>query len=414
MQRVVLHRVVQVVAVTVLLAGLGGTLPATAQPGAEPAWEDGSVVKLDGATVTLSKPRLVARSKGFLWFPTLHQFGPQRYVVVMSNYADEAREVPTALFAWSEDGGLTWSPPESGRYSECAIAIDDARTILLPYYLRFDSDSKLTGYYQTAKPGTKQWQFMPEGLEVTGWPRKVSLLPPDLGGARPEWKLGSFVFNGQSVRTKDGKLHLSTLYGRFAGTKRYSLVVAESADGLKWKIRSVVADENCKLAGNEGPCESALVRLKDGRLLCIYRLDSGVPYGHSFSTDDGLTWSEPQALNGPKSVQPSLAVSPQGWLALSGGRPGLMVWLDRQGDARRWEGLDLAANHNAYVKDDPIRKAEVSFDSNTSAYTEICWVDERHFLVVYDRLAMGWKAIPPDSKETNSVWIVRGRVDLPK
>jgi hypothetical protein len=41
-------------------------------------------------------------------------------------------------------------------------------------------------------------------------------------------------------------------------------------------------------------------------------------------------------------------------------------------------------------------------------------VDERHFLVVYDRLAMGWKAIPPDSKETNSVWIVRGRVDLPK
>ncbi|MCS7167291.1 MAG: hypothetical protein RMI91_11520 [Gemmatales bacterium] len=32
-----------------------------------------------------------------------------------------------------------------------------------------------------------------------------------------------------------------------------------------------------------------LVRLKDGRLLCVDRLDSGTPYGHSFSHDDGKT-----------------------------------------------------------------------------------------------------------------------------
>jgi hypothetical protein len=30
---------------------------------------------------------------------------------------------------------------------------------------------------------------------------------------------------------------------------------------------------------------------------------------------------------------------------------------------------------------------------------------------VYDRLAYGWKAIPANSKATNSIWIVHGRVE---
>lgn len=41
-----------------------------------------------------------------------------------------------------------------------------------------------------------------------------------------------------------------------------------------------------------------MVRLKDDRLLCVYRLSSGVPYDHSFSDDDGTTWSEPQRMYG--------------------------------------------------------------------------------------------------------------------
>jgi hypothetical protein len=75
------------------------------------------------------------------------------------------------------------------------------------------------------------------------------------------------------------------LYGYFRDTNRYSLVAAESPDGVRWKIRAVIADERCELPDREGPCESAVCRLKDGRLLCVFRLDSGVPYGHCFSSN---------------------------------------------------------------------------------------------------------------------------------
>ena len=44
--------------------------------------------------------------------------------------------------------------------------------------------------------------------------------------------------------------YLATLYGYFRGAERYALVAAESADGVNWKIRSVIADEKCKLPGS--------------------------------------------------------------------------------------------------------------------------------------------------------------------
>src|SRR5262249_44271885 len=150
----------------------------------------------------------------------------QRLMAVMSNYADEAPGAPTALVTRPEDGGLTWSAPEKGAYSECAVPLANGDTVLLPYYLRFQSEEMLTGSYQLMRRGEKKWQPVRAGLEVAGWPRKVGSLDAELGGAKPEWKLGSFVFNGQAIPARDNKSYLATLYGRFAGTKRYSLVVA--------------------------------------------------------------------------------------------------------------------------------------------------------------------------------------------
>src|SRR5207244_3261070 len=119
----------------------------------------------------------------------------------------------------------------------------------------------------------------------------------------------------QVVKLKNGS-YLSTLYGWFKDQKRYALVAAESADGVNWKIRATVADENCKLKGAEGPCEAALARLKDGRLLCVFRLASNVPYGQCFSSDDGKTWTEPASMPADVfSVQPSLVVLPDGAVA---------------------------------------------------------------------------------------------------
>jgi hypothetical protein len=34
-------------------------------------------------------------------------------------------------------------------------------------------------------------------------------------------------------------------------------------------------------------------------------------------------------------------------------------------------------------------------------------LDDTRLLVIYDRIPHGWSAIPKDSTETNSVWVVR-------
>ena len=111
--------------------------------------------------------------------------------------------------------------------------------------------------------------------------------------------------------------------------KRLALVNAESQDGRHWRIRSVIADDQCKLKGNEGPDEAALCRLKDGRLMCVFRMGfSNTPFGQSFSSDAGKTWSEPVAMTGVFSVCPCLATLPNGPIILTGGRPGIYAWLN--------------------------------------------------------------------------------------
>jgi hypothetical protein len=218
------------------------------------------------------------------------------------------------------------------------------------------------------------------------------------------------VFNGQTLKSRDGRNVLATLYGRFAGTTRYSLVVAESTDGLAWTIRATVADETCKLAGAEGPCESALARLRDGRILCVFRMHSGMPYGQSYSSDDGVSWTEAEAMDGPNSVQPSLAVLRSGTIVLSGGRPGLYLWISRDRTGKRWDRVDLQANHNGCLPSEPINPPGGGPGPNTSSYTEVVALDSRTLLVIYDRVPMGWGPITTDSAETNSVWVVRATI----
>jgi hypothetical protein len=221
---------------------------------------------------------------------------------------------------------------------------------------------------------------------VTGWPRPLD--PPGVAFGQPQLRMMGFLFAGQCVTLKDGH-YLATLYGRFKGVTRYSLVVADSADGRAWRVVSTVADETCTLPGKEGPCEAALGWLKDGRLTCVFRMEAGLPYGRSFSRDQGRTWTKPETLPFG-SVQPSLAVMPDGLIALSGGRPGVSVWIDAVGDAKQWQAVELLP---------PTAK--------TSAYTEILTMDEHNLLCVYDEIPHGWTPIPTDSRAMNSVWVVR-------
>lgn len=363
------------------------------------SWKDSKSITLGERKVTLSEPVLVARSKGFLWFPTMTRLSGGEFFAVLSTGGDEVVANRKAVTTWSADG-FTWSKPttidpEGDLYVESTLRLANGDELLFPFNL-YPRPGGMGGAYQivSGQKGKREVKLVKEGLVVTGWPRPDRSFNPKLG-------LAGFGFNGQTLQLKEG-VYLATLYGYFKDAKRYSLVLAESQDGVQWKIRSVIADEHCKVSGGEGPCESALCRLKDGRLMCIYRVASGQPYGQSWSKNDGRTWTEPAAMNKVFSVQPSLAVIKDGTVVLSGGRPGLFAWLNSAGDGKDWHSVDVLAHHNACVP-----KERIVHPERTTSYTEVAVIDDRHVLLMYDRVPHGWRAIPAGSEETNSVWVVR-------
>ncbi len=377
-------------------------------------WDSARTVELIGAKATLSQPVQVARSRGYLWFPVLARLGGDELLAVASTHADaHVKEDFSAAFR-SGDGGLSWQNlamlGESG-YSH--LTLGDGRTLLLPYYLR-PSGGDLAGPCMLFSPGGK-CESRPGGVRVA-LARKDRSFSPELG-------LAGFVFDGQPIRSQDSR-HLATIYGYFEDEHRYSSVLLESADGFDWRQRSVISGFDCPLQGDEGPCEPTLLRLADGTLMCVFRLASFVPYGRVLSRDDGRTWSAPAVLNGAFSVEPSLATVAGGAVMLSGGRPGTFAWLNLAGDGRNWQPIDIIDHHNACVGPaerircdaptawapaaDLIRHGQRGF---TSSYTELLALDDTHLLMIYDRLGLGWHAIPTDLDETNSLWVVRMTVE---
>lgn len=377
----------------------------------------------------LSPPVLVGRRKGYYWFPTLLALADGSLLVSAYDDLDAYSSTPMGLYSWSSDGGRTWiETPVRAPFSECGVTLDSGDHLLLPYRLS-PHPSGMVAAAAIVPLGRREIMVSEREVSVTGWPR-----PPQSQGdpTQGEVVTGGFSFNGQVVRLTDGT-YLTTLYGRFTGESRYSLVAAASEDGLSWSVRSVIAGPDCPLPGGEGPCEAALAQLGDGRLACVFRMDgnfanvydpssplSARPYGWTWSEDEGSTWSTPVQLGDtsttgdilpgaglPGSVQPSLVVLPTGTVALSGGRPGLYLWWNNGDLDGQWHFLDLQSHHNTCHPEEPILTPV-----NTSSYTEVLALNESQLLVVYDRLPWGWRPIPSEARDSddpadsNSIWVV--------
>ncbi|MBI3467655.1 MAG: hypothetical protein HY000_31995, partial [Planctomycetes bacterium] len=155
---------------------LGDSTPAN-----QPGWVNVKTVDVAGYKATLSEPRLVARRKGYLWFPTLYRLSDGAWLASMSNYADEHVDESTGWLAWSEDGGYSWSQPQHAKYGECPLTLAGGDAVLLPYYLKQDSDDQISRAYQLITRGKRQAKLIEPGVKVTGWPRKPGELK-DHGG----------------------------------------------------------------------------------------------------------------------------------------------------------------------------------------------------------------------------------------
>jgi hypothetical protein len=368
---------------------------ADAPPAPQPQWKTAKVETIGDLTVSISEPVLITRNKQRRWFPTITRFDDGKLMAIMSAEADVVGVKPGKLVSWSTDGGLTWSAPvdQPAIHGGGTLRFPDGQWTVLPFNLIRKDDGSIGSPFPVISPLKETIQEAQGEITVGGWPRPL----PDHDGKRG---MSPFGFNRQAMQISDGT-YLATIYGRFKGTKRLTLLLAESRDAKQWKIRGIIADDQCKLPGREGPNEAAICRLKDGRLMCVFRLDSGVKYGQAWSSNDGKTWTEAIGMLDQFSVQPFLAVMPGGAVVLSGGRPGIFFWINADGTGTNWKSIDFQALHNS------LHPSEQIVRDHTTAYTHLVALDATHLLCIYDRVPFGWSTVPNASDETNSIWVVR-------
>jgi len=109
-----LQRLLQTSAILAVAILLGGDL-LLADDQRKPAFEITNIVSLDGLEVSLSKPRLVARSQRYLWFPTMTRLSGGELFATFSTNLDAVVADRTSSVSWSADDGLMWSEP-TGHY----------------------------------------------------------------------------------------------------------------------------------------------------------------------------------------------------------------------------------------------------------------------------------------------------------
>ena len=152
--------------------------------------------------------------------------------------------------------------------------------------------------------------------------------------------------SGNTVRLADNSLVLAmnVFYKPTPGLRGDGSSVVlfyNKGDGLDWAFRSNIAvAEDFRWSG-EGPNESTISLMADGKtLICIFRVDAGdggtggKPYAKTFSDDSGKTWSAPTNMSASiGTAKPRLILmdATKGPLILVGGRPGNKVWVNPDG-----------------------------------------------------------------------------------
>ncbi|OHB54574.1 MAG: hypothetical protein A2Y12_09635 [Planctomycetes bacterium GWF2_42_9] len=158
------------------------------------------------------------------------------------------------------------------------------------------------------------------------------LLKTDTATANLPFDTTQAVFHRGLILLDDNTL-LATMYVIKTGFTTREVVIMQSSDlGSTWTYRSTAVNYLAWM-GDEGPNESAMVRLLNGNLLLVARTgtmsntvtdSSTVPLVYAISSDQGNTWSIPVSLGVP-GVDPGLIVLEDGRVALSYGRPGVYL-----------------------------------------------------------------------------------------
>ena len=177
-------------------------------------------------------------------------------------------------------------------------------------------------------------------------------------------------------------------------------------------------------------CPYSLVTGDNKTLWAVMRVDGGdgmpshrtLPLLHATSTDSGHSWTEATPLpSDMRSSRPSATVLGNGALLVSAGRPGLDLFISRDGFGATWERHSIPTVHNGLVASegrpkswgfckaflpvaanytfagDPQPRIDTARDggpllgwSQTSGYTAVTTLEDNVGLVCFDK--QGWGA----------------------
>jgi hypothetical protein len=320
-----------------------------------------------GIEVAVREPFTISSSTGHHNFPTLHQISEKELFVAIWASPDDSLPPEQCEMAcvWTRDGGRTWEKPimlhgpKSGGHSW--IRRRNGTCLWLSYFCRPAGDKDLTRL--TCNVGRSS-----DGRTYSWSTGTVSLPKP----AKPWTKGNAYLLFARSILELDDGSLLATMYGELEGDAKYRTILVRSADGGdRWHYYSTVAYRPD--SPGEGCCEPVMLRASARDLLCVMRVNSGLPMWACRSKDEGRTWTRAAPMpHDAISVFPDAVLMSNGVLAVSCGRPSCHIVFSTNGSGARWTP-----------------RTTIHKGTNTDAYTAIREVAPGRLLYVYHEAAGG-------------------------
>ena len=375
-------------------------------------------VTLAGLRLAAQKPRIVAEGAGFCWGPSIRKFPTGELMVAYGLNPDSGENLVNVTgISLSKDKGATWAHhcDVTGPSGWLDIALPDGTLAgpSEPYKPEpLGQWRTFVANYRRLEKGGQRYNVELWGTRIEGLPRDVKARTVQ---SRTRW---ADISPFRDIIELEPGRYLATGYLTFDGDARHSTVALISEDeGHNWRYLSTVASADAAIDAREGFCESCLVRLEDGDLMCVGRMGGGRDQllARTYSSDGGKTWSPIDRLPA-WSVKPRIKRLSNGVLVISTGRPGLFLWFSTDPRGQDWQPLDVMAYHNSVmdkaqhispgkygleaVTSEQYRTVNFDFDDpyQTTSYTSILEVAPNRLLMVYDRIPYGWMPVPTDAE----------------
>ena len=197
--------------------------------------------------------------------------------------------------------------------------------------------------------------------------------------------------------------------------------LASEDEGRNWRLLSYV-DPGIRTPGEppdqSRPCEPFVAALRDGRLLCIYRIQLAHGLGEmlqSWSSDGGATWTAPVS-SGVVGVDPCLLQLDDGLLLCAFGRPNVRLMYSLDGGGH-WLGHTTIYAYGR--KPPPAGKGDPRGERypDSHAYTSIVALSPDTILYFFDihQHRVPWTGLLPTDAariedRTNSIFAVQIKI----